>query len=114
MRNRNWPRDLARKQATAQAEAQSEAIRASELSYRRLFESAKDDILILDVDMGCINAVNPFLVKLLGFSPSEMVGKTVGERAPFKDIELNKAMLDRFQRDGLVSYEEHPCERGAQ
>jgi PAS domain-containing protein len=29
-----------------------QALRASELSYRRLFEAAKDGILILDVDKG--------------------------------------------------------------
>ena len=52
-----------------QAEARSEqAIRASELSYRRLFEAAKDGILILDADTGRISDVNPFLVELLGFS----------------------------------------------
>ncbi|MGB7746485.1 MAG: PAS domain-containing protein, partial [Verrucomicrobiia bacterium] len=49
------------------------ALRASELSYRRLFEAARDGILILDVDTGRINDVNPFLVKLLGFSRGEMV-----------------------------------------
>ena len=54
-------------------------LRASELSYRRLFEAAKDGILILDVETGRIDDVNPFLFKLLGFSRSEMVGKTVGE-----------------------------------
>ncbi|MGB7749488.1 MAG: PAS domain-containing protein, partial [Verrucomicrobiia bacterium] len=55
-------------------EARTEqALRASELSYRRLFEAARDGILILDVDTGRINDVNPFLVKLLGFSRGEMV-----------------------------------------
>ena len=41
-----------------------QALRASELSYRRLFEAAQDGILILDADTGRINDVNPFLVKL--------------------------------------------------
>jgi len=59
------------------------ALRASELSYRRLFEAAQDGILILDADTGRINDVNPFLIKLLGFSHDEMVGKTVGELSPF-------------------------------
>ena len=44
------------------------ALRASELSYRRLFEAAQDGILILDIDTGRITDVNPFLFKLLGFS----------------------------------------------
>jgi len=85
-------------------------IQASELSYRRLFEAAKDGILILDVDTGRINDVNPFLFKLLGFSRSEMIGKTVGELSPFKDIESNKVMLERLQKNGYVRYEDLPLE----
>jgi len=93
------------------AEARSEqALRASELSYRRLFESAKDGILILDADTGRINDVNPFLLKLLGLSHDEMVGKTVGELSPFKDIESNKAMLEQLQNDWYVRYDNLPLE----
>ena len=44
-----------------------EALRASELRYRRLFETAKDGILILDAKTGQITDVNPFLVNLLGY-----------------------------------------------
>jgi PAS domain S-box-containing protein len=90
--------------------AMEKALRASELSYRRLFEAAKDGILILDVETGRINDVNPFLIKLLGFSKEEMMGKTVGELSPFKDIEENKVMLSRLQKDGFVRYEDLPME----
>src|SRR5450432_2950059 len=85
-------------------------LRASETSYRRLFEAAKDGILILNVDTGRINDVNPFLFNLLGFSRSEMIDKTVGELSPFKDIESNKVMLERLQKDGYVRYENLPLE----
>jgi PAS domain S-box-containing protein len=96
---------------TGKAETLSEqAMRASELSYRRLFEAARDGILILDVDTGRITDVNPFLIELLGFSHAEMIGKTVGELSPFKDIESNKVMLGRLQRDGYVRYEDLPLE----
>jgi len=44
-----------------------EELRASELRYRRLFETAEDGILILDAETGMINDVNPFLIKLLGY-----------------------------------------------
>jgi PAS domain S-box-containing protein len=86
------------------------ALRASELSYRRLFEAAKDGILILDVDTGRITDVNPFLVKLLGFSAGEIIGKTVGELSPFRDIEPNQAMLEQLQQKGYVRYEDLPLE----
>ena len=87
-----------------------DASRASELIYRRLFEAAKEGILILDIDTGRISDVNPFLFKLLGFSHSEMVGKTLGELGPFKDIEPNPVMLERLQKDGYVRYEDFPLE----
>jgi PAS domain S-box-containing protein len=87
-----------------------QAFRASELSYRRLFEAARDGILILEADTGRISDVNPFLVELLDFSRAEMLGKTVGELSPFKDIEPNKDMLARLQKDGYVRYEDLPLE----
>jgi len=95
---------------TEQAEISERRIRASELSYRRLFEAARDGILILNADTGRINDVNPFLMELLSFSHSEMVGKTVGELSPFKDIESNQVMLERLQNDGYVRYEHLPLE----
>lgn len=87
-----------------------QAIRASELSYRRLFEAAQDGILILAADTGRITDVNPFLVQLLGFSHGEMLGKTVGELSPFRDIESNQAMLEHLQQQGYVRYEDLPLE----
>ena len=87
-----------------------QALRTSELSYRRLFEAAQDGILILDVATGRITDANPFLAKLLGFSHAEMVGQTVGELSPFKDVVSNQAMLERLQKDGYVRYEDLPLE----
>ena len=105
------PRDGMRvDQAEMRTEQAGQKIRASELTYRRLFEAARDGILILDVETGRIIDVNPFLVELLGFSHGEMVGKTVGELSPFKDIESNKVMLERLQKDGYVRYEDLPLE----
>ena len=96
---------------TEQAETRSqEAIHASEVSYRRLFEAAQDGILILDMDTGRIDDVNPFLLELLGFSRTEVLGKTVGELSPFKDIESNQAMLERLQKEGCARYEDLPLE----
>lgn len=100
---------LHREAALRTKEAESNE-RASDFGYRRLFEAAKDGILILDVDTGRINEVNPFLVNLLGFTRGEMLGQTVGELSPFKDIESNKVMLERLQAHGYVRYEHLPLE----
>jgi len=92
------------------AAATNQELRASELNYRRLFETAQDGILILDAETGRVNDVNPFLIKLLGFTHGEMVGKTVGELSPFKDLVSNKAMLELLQKDRYVRYHDLPLE----
>src|SRR5512139_821543 len=52
-----------------------DALTAWEIRYRRLFETAKDGILILDADTGRITDANPFLQNLLGYSHAELLGK---------------------------------------
>ena len=42
-------------------------LQISEGRYRRLFETARDGILILDSQTGEITDVNPFLEQLLGY-----------------------------------------------
>jgi DNA-binding NarL/FixJ family response regulator len=72
----------------AQASARQEAIRLkdSENRYRRLFETAQDGVLILDADTGRIDDVNPFLMKMLGYSREEFLGKRLWEIGPFKYV----------------------------
>jgi len=94
----------------AKTRTMEQALRVSELSYRRLFEAAQDGILILDVNTGRITDVNPFIVNLLGFTHEEMVGQTVGELSPFKDVVSNQTMLERLQQYGYVRYEDLPLQ----
>ena len=96
--------------AEARTEMGEQAVRASELRYRRLFEAARDGILMLEVETGRISDVNPFLLELLGISHDEMIGKTVAEISPCEDIEWNKTMLGQLQEHGYVRYEDLPLE----
>jgi len=87
-----------------------EMVRASELRYRRLFEAARDGILILEADTGNISDVNPFLMEMLGYSHSELVGTPIWELGPFKDIVSNKKKFEQLQRQGYVRYDNLPLE----
>lgn len=51
---------------------------ASGITYRRLIESAKGGLLILDAGSGTITDVNPFLVEMLSSSHQEILGKRSG------------------------------------
>ena len=111
---RQTPEDNVSGQPRIRDQARADkALRASELSYRRLFEAAKDGILILEADTGKISDVNPFLVQMLGFSHKELVGTPIWELGPFKDIVANKAKFEELQREGYVRYENLPLETKA-
>jgi PAS domain S-box-containing protein len=87
-----------------------EALRASELRYRRLFETAKDGILILDAQTGQIRDVNPFLVNLLGYTYDEFIGLPLWEIGPFKDIKECKLAFLELQDKEYIRYESLPLE----
>ena len=81
---------------------------ASEIRYRRLFESAKDGILILDAASGKIIDANPFLINLLGFSKEKFIEKKIWEIGLFRDIAANKEKFQELQRQEYVRYENLP------
>jgi PAS domain S-box-containing protein len=83
---------------------------ASELRYRRLFETAKDGILILDAQTGMVVDVNPFLVNLLGYTHDQFLGKAVWELGFFKDIAANEGKFVELREKEYVRYENLPLE----
>ncbi|MBN1136145.1 MAG: PAS domain S-box protein [Anaerolineae bacterium] len=87
-----------------------EALEASEVRYRRLFETAQDGILILDADTGQIADVNPFLVEMLGYSPEELRGKRLWEIGLFKDVTLSRSAFVELQSKGYIRYADLPLE----
>ncbi|HEY6074778.1 MAG TPA: PAS domain S-box protein, partial [Anaerolineales bacterium] len=87
-----------------------DALKASEVRYRRLFETAKDGILILDAVTGRITAANPFLQSLLGYSHAELLGKRLWEIGPFRDIAASQAAFRKLQRKEYIRYDNLPLE----
>jgi PAS domain S-box-containing protein len=87
-----------------------EALIASEIRYRRLFETAKDGILILDAETGKIVDVNPFLIELLNYPKENFVDKELWEIGFFKDIAANKEKFIELQQREYVRYENLPLE----
>ncbi len=89
-------------------EKSHERILASEIRYRRLFESAKDGIVILDAETGMVVDVNPFLIQLLGFSREAFLGKKIWELGFFQDIIANQGHFAELQRQKYIRYEDKP------
>jgi PAS domain S-box-containing protein len=98
-----------------EAERQSAdlALKASEMRYRRLFETARDGILILNADTGEIDDVNPFLTDMLGYTREQLLGNKLWEIGPFKDTKASKTELRNLQREAYVRYDDLRLETSA-
>jgi len=84
------------------------SLQASELRYRRLFETAQDGILILDANTGKIIDVNPFLLDLLDYPFENIIGRRLWEIGQFKDIAANQVAFEELQRNEYIRYENLP------
>src|SRR5215211_7694265 len=85
-------------------------LEASEARYRRLFETAKDGILILDGDTGRIIDANPFLQDMLGYSEGELIGKALWEIGPVRNIAASQDAMRQLQYMEYIRYEDIPLE----
>ena len=85
-----------------------EALRVSESRYRRLFETARDGILLLNADTGQIEDVNPYLIQMLGYTHAEFLGKKLWEVGAFADIAESKEIFAVLQEKGYVRYDDLP------
>ncbi len=91
-------------------ECAGEALQDSEKRYRRLFESARDGILILDAETGKVVDVNPYLLQLLGFSYEAVCGQHIWELGVFNDIAASWDAFKILQDKEYIRYEDLPLE----
>jgi PAS domain S-box-containing protein len=94
---------------TERRESQS-SMRASEIRYRRLFEAARDGILILDPATRRITDANPFMTELLGYAHEELLGKELWEIGLLKDEKASQAAFRELQNNFFVRYEDLPLQ----
>lgn len=102
--------DRSKTRMTEERRRVEEALKASEVRYRRLFEAAKDGILILDAATGTITDSNPFLERMLGYHHTELLGRKLWEIGPFRDIAASRDSFRRLQDNEYIRYDDLPLE----
>jgi PAS domain S-box-containing protein len=85
-------------------------VRVSEIRYRRLFETAHDGVFLLDPATRKITDANPFMMKLLGYSQAQLVGRELFEIGLLKDEAASQEMFERLKKKREVRYEDLPLE----
>ena len=100
---------LAFEDVTARRRAEL-AVKTSEVRYRRLFQTAKDGILILDADTLKVIDANPFMTELLGYAHDEFLGKELWEIGLFSDKQASRDAYRDLHEHGYIRYDHLPLE----
>ena len=86
--------------SSSPSEAALRELRLSEGRYRRLFETARDGILLLNASTSQVEDANPFLTELLDYSHAELLGQKLWELGAFADATENRDKFAEFQDVG--------------
>ena len=77
---------------------------AAEARYRRIFETSRDGILIVDADSGEISDVNPYATQMSGFARERLIGRTFWESPILRNVPQGEAALSRLREQSVVRY----------
>ena len=94
-----------RKTLENEKEKFNKVILASETRFRRLFETARDGILILNEETGQIDDINPFFCSMLGYQKEELINKKLWETGPFADIPAGRDAFNDLKIKSYIRYE---------
>jgi PAS domain S-box-containing protein len=87
-----------------------ELVRASEIRFRRIFETAESGIFILSALNLQIKDANPFFCRLVGYAREELVGKELWAAKLFEDEEPIRAAFLKLKDTGYIRDEDLPLQ----
>jgi PAS domain S-box-containing protein len=93
-----------------ETDSKKKELQMFEKRYRRLFETAKDGIIILNADNGMIVDVNPFLINMLGYSKEQFLKKHIWDIGTKENVMISKQMYKELQEKEYVRFEDLPLE----
>jgi two-component system CheB/CheR fusion protein len=99
---RRIPSTDANYQALVAIEDVTDRQEAAEIQYRRLFESAKDAIIVADAQTGIVLDVNPYFVELSRYPKADLLQKPFREIGPFIGVaQVRDLIPDTRERDAI-------------
>jgi PAS domain S-box-containing protein len=92
----------------AERKRAEENLRDSEIRYRRLFETASDGILLVELESATITDANPQMSQLLGRTRDQFVGKPLWDIDLFGNPAAIRQLLMRLETTLEIRFEELP------
>lgn len=106
---------LRRRAAELERKADDHARRAaspseSEQRYRRLFEAARDGIVLVEADSGDIIDINPSFLAMAGYTRDELMGSKLWQVDPFQNTDAIQVIFKELRNQDHIYYDDLPLE----
>ena len=82
------------------------ALRASELRFRRLFETANDGILLIDSETELVTDANPAIIGMLGLDHAKLLGRRLDELKGFARVADCGSAIPELKKTGRLHYDD--------
>jgi diguanylate cyclase (GGDEF)-like protein/PAS domain S-box-containing protein len=94
----------------AERQRRDRALKASEIRYRRLFETAPYGILVLDAETAVVVDVNPAACRLLGAEQDDIIDRPFWSLPAFRNAAATKSQFRDVVLKPHVRYDDLPVE----
>jgi len=78
----------------------------AEIRFQRLFETAKDGMVVIDAEAETVLDVNLFILSLTGFAREDFVGKTITEAGTLLHLDHVADVMKDVQKSEMVRYDD--------
>jgi len=96
----------------AERDDAKDRLRASEISYRRLFEASSDGVLIVDSDNHNITDANASIIELTGLTREGLLGRKPWEIGLFLDRDSALSAFEELHKNQSIHYEQLELDTG--
>jgi diguanylate cyclase (GGDEF)-like protein/PAS domain S-box-containing protein len=80
----------------------------SEQRYRRLFDAARDGIVLVEAETGHIIDINPSFLAMAGYTRDELLGRKLWQIDPFRETDAIQVIFKELQNQDYIYYDDLP------
>lgn len=81
------------------------SLKASEIRYRKLFETAREGIVLIAADTGEVTDVNPFFSRMVNAVREDILGRKLWEMDAFSQLPQIRSIFDQLEGRESLTYE---------
>jgi len=82
----------------------------SDQRYRRLFDAAREGIVLVEAETGHIIDLNPSFLAMAGYTRDELLGRKLWQIDPFRETDAIQVIFKELQNQDYIYYDDLPLD----